>query len=234
MKSIFSLLWVLLIVSEITLAQAETEERNLSTFTGISLRIPGKLHLTQGNVQRVEINAKSATLKDVITEVNGRQLVIRFASRNLLSRTFDPGKIEMYITIPEVSGLSVSGSGDIIGEGEIKALITDFSVSGSGNITLDRLNCDRIKSVVSGSGDIILNGDKKASEFTGVISGSGNIKASGLEAENVDITISGSGNGSVRSNGHIKVKIVGSGNLYYSGNPDIDSSVVGSGNIRKN
>lgn len=234
MKSVFRILLILLLVSEITIAQADTEERKLSSFTEISMRVPGKLYLTQGNVQKVEINAKSATLNEIITEINGRQLVIRFATRNLLSRTFDPGKIEIYVTIPEVSGLSLSGSGDIIAEGEIKALIVDFSLSGSGNLILNHLNCDRIKSAISGSGNIILSGDKKASEFNGVISGSGNIKAGDLEAENVNVTISGSGNCTIRSNGNIKVKIVGSGNLYYSGNPDIDSTIVGSGGVKKN
>jgi hypothetical protein len=235
MKPILKLLLLaLVIICEINMAKAENEERKLPSFTEISLRIPGKLIVRQGDVQKVTIEAKESTLKEIITEVNGRALIIRFPSKNYFWKNFDPGRIDIYITIPEVTGLNVSGSGDIIGEGAISAIITELSVSGSGNLTVDKLNCDRVKAVISGSGNIVLGQEKPASEFHGVISGSGNIKAGGFEAQSVNVTISGSGNCSIKSNGDIKVKIAGSGNLYYTGNPNIDSAIAGSGNVKKN
>jgi hypothetical protein len=212
---------------------AENEERKLPTFTEISLRIPGKLFITQGDVQKVTIDAKSSTLKDIITEVNDRALVIRFPAKNYIWRSFDPGSITIHVTIPEITGLTVSGSGDIIGEGTINSLIMDAIISGSGNISLSDLKVDRIKTVISGSGNIILKGTKVASEFTGTISGSGNIKAQYLEAQEVKSTISGSGNCSISSNGHCNVRIAGSGSFFYRGNPSIDSTIAGSGNVKE-
>jgi hypothetical protein len=212
---------------------ADSEERKLPSFTEISLRIPGKLYIQQGDVQKVTIDAKSSTLKDIITEVNDRALVIRFPAKNYLWRSFDPGSIIVHVTIPEISGLTVSGSGDIIGEGTLTSLIMDAVISGSGNINLSDLQVDRIKTVISGSGNIVLKGTKVASEFTGTISGSGNIKAQNLEAQDVKVTISGSGNCSVKSNGHCTVRIAGSGSFFYCGNPDIDSTIAGSGNVKE-
>jgi hypothetical protein len=212
---------------------ADNEDRKLPVFTEISLRVPGKLYIQQGDVQKVTIDAKSSTLNDIITEVNGRALIIRFPAKNYLWKTFDPGSIIIHVTIPEISGLNVSGSGDIIGEGTLSALIMDVIISGSGNINLPDLKVERIKTVISGSGNISLNGSKVASEFTGTISGSGNIKAQNLEAEEVKVTISGSGNCSVKSNGHCNVRIAGSGSFYYNGNPSIDSTIAGSGNVKE-
>jgi len=212
---------------------ADNEERKLSSFTEISMRVPGKLYIQQGDVQKVTIDAKSSVLKDIITEIKDRALIIRFPAKNYLWRNFDPGSIIIQITIPEISGLNVSGSGDIIGEGTISSLIMDVVISGSGNINLSDLKVDRIKTVISGSGNIHLKGSKVASEFTGTISGSGNIKAQNLEAEEVKVTISGSGNCSVGSNGRCTVRIAGSGSFFYSGNPSIDSTIAGSGNVKE-
>ena len=212
---------------------AENEEREVTTFSEISLRIPGKLYIEQGNTQSVKIEAKSSTLEEIITEVRGRQLTIRFKSKNYLFKSFNPGKIEIHITVPEIDGLSVSGSGDIIAEDEIATRILDLAVSGSGDITLDKLKAERVKSSISGSGDIIISDGGIAEDFSVSISGSGDVKASGFEAKDVMVRIAGSGNCSITSNGSIKARVAGSGSVYYKGNPNIDSSVAGSGEVKK-
>ncbi len=211
---------------------AQSEERNVSSFSEISLRVPGKLSLEQGQKQSVEIVAKTSTLEEIITEVKDRKLIIRFKSKNYF-RTFNPGKIEIFVTVPEIDGLGISGSGDIIAEDKIKTRILDLAVSGSGNIKLDDLSAERVKANISGSGDIIINDGGIADDLSVSISGSGNVKAGGFEVKDVAITIAGSGNCTVLSNGSLKARIAGSGNVYYNGNPAIDTSVAGSGSVKK-
>lgn len=212
---------------------AEDEEREVPSFSEIALRIPGKIYVEQGVKQSVEVVAKSSTLKDIITEVKNRQLIIRFPNRNYFWKNFEPGKIEIYITVPEVDGLSVSGSGDIIAENEIKTRILDLAVSGSGDIVLEKLDAERVKAAISGSGDIIIEDGGVADDLSVSISGSGDVKARGFEAKDVMVRISGSGNCTVTSNGSVKARIAGSGDVYYDGNPSIDSSVAGSGSVKK-
>jgi hypothetical protein len=214
-------------------AKAENEQRNVPSFSEISLRISGTVHLIQGNKQSVEIVAKSSTLADIITEVKDRQLIIRFPARNIFTQNFNPGKIDIYITVPEVQGLFLSGSGDIIAQEKISSRIIDLTVSGSGNIVLDELDAERVKANVSGSGDIRINNGGVADELNVTISGSGNVRAEGFEAQNVDVRIAGSGNCSVTANGSLKARIAGSGSVYYGGNPSIDTSVAGSGRVSK-
>lgn len=214
-------------------AWSETEERKVSAFSEINLRIPGKLYLEQGPVQKVTIDAKASVLNEIITEISGRTLIIRFPAKNYIWRNLDPGSITIHVTVPEIAGLSVSGSGDIYANGTLTTRIMDVTVSGSGNIELTDLQSERVKAQISGSGNILLKSSKVTAEFTGNISGSGNIKASYLEAENVKVNIAGSGNCTIRSNGQCNVRIAGSGSFFYSGDPSIDSSVAGSGNIRE-
>jgi len=210
---------------------AKEETRDLPAFTKISLRISGKVYLEQGSTQSVRIVAEDETLEEIITEVKDRTLSIKFPNTNMF-RNWNPGKIEIFITVPGIDALTVSGSGDIISK-EIKSRILDLAVSGSGNIDIEELTSEQVSAAISGSGNISVSGSGVANELKARISGSGNINASGFEAEHVDVQTSGSGNCSVISNGEIKARISGSGNVNYSGNPAIDSSVSGSGKVKK-
>lgn len=227
--------WVIAgIFTGITPTFAQREIREVPVFTDISLRVPASLHVRQGDIQKVEVEATRTALDELITEVNGRALVIRFPTRQLLNRNFDPGKINIYVTVPEINALMLTGSGDILAEDALTTRIMDLNVSGSGSIILNQLNADKVKAVISGSGDIVLKDGKEADEFNATISGSGNIKAASYEAREVSIRILGSGNSYIYSDGNIQVKIVGSGSVYYSGNPNIDSSIAGSGKVVEN
>lgn len=213
-------------------ASAEEQTRDVSSFSQISLRISGKVYLKQGEPQSVRIVAKESVIDDIITEVKGDELTIRFPGKTLFKRRFNPGKVEIYITVPDVNGLAVSGSGDIICK-NLDARILSMAVSGSGSIDIGKLESKKIKGAISGSGNIKLNDGGVAEELTVAISGSGNFEASGFEAEEVSVTTSGSGNCKVLSNGSIKARIAGSGSIFYNGNASIDASVAGSGKVKR-
>ncbi|WP_340112218.1 head GIN domain-containing protein [Maribellus mangrovi] len=213
-------------------SMAEDQDRDVSTFSEISLRVSGKVYLEQGEPQSVRVVAKESTLEDLITEVRGSELIIRFPNKTIFQRNFNPGKIEIYITVPEVDALSISGSGDIMAN-ELESRILNLAVSGSGNIEIDELDSKKVKGTISGSGNIKLDDGGVAEEITVAISGSGNFDAEGFEADAVNVTTSGSGNCKVSSNGSIKARIAGSGSIYYKGNASIDASVAGSGKVKK-
>jgi hypothetical protein len=213
-------------------ALAERNEREVPSFSEISLRISGKVHLEQGDRQSVRIEAKSSTLEEIITEVKGRTLIIRFKNSNLFWRSFNPGRVDIYITVPEINALSVSGSGDIVADSKIKSRILDLAVSGSGDISLPNLDAEQVKAAVSGSGDIQIDNGGIADDFEIAISGSGNVRAENFEAKKVSAKISGSGNCRVHATENLAARVAGSGSVLYNGNPQIDSSVAGSGKIK--
>ena len=213
-------------------AQAEEETRKVEAFSEIALNISAKVYLTQGEDQSVRIIAKSSTLEDIITEVNGRRLTIRFPNKNLFKRNFNPGKVEIHITVPDIDAIGVSGSGDVYAK-DIRSRIIQLAVSGSGNIDIKELDSKKVKASISGSGNINVGEGGVADELAISISGSGNFNGKGFEADAVTVHTSGSGNASVKSNGSVKARVAGSGNIYYGGNPSIDSSVAGSGKVRK-
>lgn len=212
--------------------QADEQNRKVDPFTEISLRISANVHLEQGEKQSLEIVAKPSTLEEIITEVKDGKLIIRFPNKNYVWSTFQPGEITIYITVPEINGLGISGSGDIIAENEIKTKILDMAVSGSGNIKLSELTAERVKSAISGSGDVIVAGKTAAQDLSVTISGSGNFKGLDYSADDVTIKIAGSGNAGVEANKNLYVRLAGSGNVTYKGRPLIDQSIAGSGSVR--
>lgn len=212
--------------------RAEEQNRKVDPFTEISLRIGANVHLEQGAKQNLEIVAKPSTLDEIITEVKEGKLIIRFPNKNYLWSTFQPGEITIYITTPEINGLGVSGSGDIIAEDEIKTKILDMAVSGSGNIKLSELNAERVVSAISGSGNILVAGKTAAQDLSVTISGSGNFKGLNYSADDVTIKIAGSGNVGVEANNNLYVRLAGSGNVTYKGKPSIDQSIAGSGTVK--
>ncbi|HEY3372299.1 MAG TPA: head GIN domain-containing protein [Prolixibacteraceae bacterium] len=215
-----------------TRLQAEEQTRKVDSFTEISLRIGANVHLEQGNKQSLEIEAKSSTLEELITEVKDGKLIIRFPNKNMFWNTFQPGEITIHITMPEVNALGVSGSGDIIAEDPIKTKEIDLAVSGSGNIKLEELSAQRVKSAISGSGNIVLAGKETAQDLSIVISGSGNFKGMDYSANDVTVKLVGSGNVGIEAKNNLYIRLAGSGNVTYKGKPSIDQSTTGSGSVR--
>jgi hypothetical protein len=227
-------LFILLAIAGTQFLYAQkTEQRKLSAFTEISLKIGANVHLSQGIDQIVEVKGKESTLEKLITEVKDRKLVIRYPTETVFSSKWNPGPVDLYITIPQIDGLAVSGSGSIIAEDKIESRILDLSVNGSGDIRIGILKAEKVTTVLSGSGSLFVKGQETAAEFKGVLQGSGNIKAKEFSSNDVNIQIYGSGSCWVTATKNLVVRITGSGSVHYNGNPAIDSSILGSGQLKK-
>lgn len=233
MKSRFFMLAaiVLLAGSQQIIAQT-SQKRNVSAFTEISLKIDANVHLKQGDLQSVEVKGAESTLNRLITDVKDRTLVIKYPSDTWFSN-WNPGKVDIYVTMPQIDDLTVSGSGSIVSEERIESRILSLLVSGSGNLKITDLKAEKVTVTLSGSGNVHLSGEGSADEFKVSISGSGNVKAFDLPANKVDVKISGSGNCHVTANKNLVAKLAGSGNVIYRGDPLVDTTILGSGNVKK-
>jgi len=233
MKSKFITLAAIILFAGSQLLIAQTSQnRSVSAFTEISLKIDANIHLTQGNTQSVEVKGNGETLNRLITEVNDRKLVIKYPSDTWFKK-WNPGRVDIYVTIPQIDALTISGSGSIESKEKINSRILSLILSGSGDINLPDLIAEKVSVALSGSGNVKLSGDATAAELKVAISGSGNVKATDFPANDVSVKIGGSGNSWVNSVKNLVVKLAGSGNVVYKGNPLVDSTILGSGNVRK-
>lgn len=220
---------MLFILAGVSLFAQQSEVRDVPAFTKLSLSTAAKVHLTQGNTQRVELKGSEDALKDVETEVRGGHLIIKRES-SWFSWS-DSDDLDVYITMPKIDELNVSGSGKVEGTNKFETSDLEISVSGSGSVDIET-NTKDLDLSISGSGKIELEGSASHADIS--ISGSGSLEAEDLKAVSYKIIISGSGSCTVNAEKSIDASISGSGSVYYKGNPaNINSSTSGSGRIKK-
>ncbi len=208
--------------------QIKKQTRSVGNYTSIASSGSWDVMIAYGETNSVQVEGDENLLEYIETKVEDGKLTIR-STKNVNLRS--KNKITIYVSATRLTGVSLSGSGDIIGEGKFfNDGKGDFKISGSGSI---KLSFNRYKSVdvsVSGSGNIRLSGS--SNELSARISGSGNADCAELIANDVTAHISGSGNVKVFANTSIDASISGSGNIYYKGAAkDVKSHKSGSGKV---
>ena len=201
-----------------------TETLDLEAFSRVKVDIDADVYITQGDVQEVIVEGKQNIIDELDLSISG--VTWEITSDRCLRNT---GKMKIFITIPAVDLLSITGSGNIQSENELVTDRLDLNISGSGDFDL-AVNAEVIDCNVSGSGGIYLEGQTIDLDYS--VSGSGDFNAFNMRAQNVDIKISGSGDVDVWAVDYLKVKISGSGDVRYKGHPDLDISITGSGDVR--
>jgi len=219
---------VITALTSITFGQSVKENRNLSGFTKVSFGVPGNMYINIGKEFKVELEGEKDLLEDIITEVSSGKLVIKKETWRMNGNE----KVTVYITMPEVKGVGVSGSGRAEVRDVVKTESLGLSVSGSGKLYTTDIIASDLKCSISGSGNITLGGEGTVSMADISISGSGNFTGESAKLGSADISISGSGNCIINVTESLKASVSGSGDITYSGNPKIDARVSGSGKVR--
>ena len=138
--------------------------------------------------------------------------------------------MEAKVTMPELTGLDLSGSSDanITGFNSTENLTVDLSGSSSlvGDIEAGDISID-----LSGSSDMKLAGS--AADLTIDISGSSDLDLAELPAVNARMAASGSSSAVVNASGRLDVEASGASDIYYLGDPTLGTiSTSGSSTIQ--
>lgn len=251
MKKIATSLLVLLITVAFASAQ-NREEKKFPSFTRIAFRTSGKLYLRQGSPQKVEFVGDREDIEELDPRVESDRLIIGKDGWNNWSwgLSNNDRRVDVYVTVPDIEGISVSGSGDLVGENKITSRSLDLNVSGSGTMMIEADASGGIDADVSGSGRIELKG--KCRDVQSKVSGSGRVKLDLAIVERADFGVSGSGkiqaSGSAREvkvgvsgSGEIlaanlvtdtcDIRISGSGGVEINVNKELDANISGSGTV---
>ncbi len=229
--SVFLLVIVLAVAGTVNLmAQKDNvrEERALQSFTKFDIGIAGEVFIQQGKTQKLEIEGDPNIIADIETTVSNGNLRVRYPGRFFQTNN---SRIKIFITMPVIEGMSISGSARLIAETPLKASSLDLAISGSGKIRIPELSAERIDSRISGSGGIEVGGAKKTEEHRISISGSGKLYMQSLPTNVVSVNISGSGSCRILAMERLDARISGSGEIHYYGTPLIDARVSGSGRV---
>ena len=201
----------------------EVEKREPGPFKEIALELSADVTVLKGESTALIITAQSNLINKIITKTRGDKIII---SDEGCIQSKERIKITAYL--PELEGLQVNGTGNILVPDTFTVKDLNLEINGSGDIN-GKFIAAKIESDIRGSGNIILAGS--ANKHALEIMGSGNIKARDFPCNNADVRVNGSGDVFVYAIQNLDVKINGSGTVHYKGKPSVNSSVNGSGKV---
>lgn len=189
-----------------------TEEAARKGFEKIETYGSFDVFYTQGDNTSIQLKGDQSDINQVKLKCDGRTLTIS-KKRNKGFGGNNGFDVDVYITTPNISGISINGSGDFKAESEIKTKNMGMSISGSGDIELRSLQCDKCESNIAGSGDIGI-GRIATKELTAKIAGSGDIDLSNANIDRAELSIAGSGDIDIDGHvGSVSQHIAGSGTI---------------------
>ena len=200
-----------------------TKKLNMPEFEGIKLDISADVFITQGDEQLVEVKGQENIIDLLQLDVQNDTWDIEFDG---CVRNHE--KLEIFITIPTIKELRISGSGSINSTNFITGEEMELKVSGSGDMDLG-LEVEKIDARISGSGKMKLEGKTELLDIE--VSGSGDVHSFELTSEECNVIIKGSGDVEVFVTDKLDIRISGSGDVFYKGNPLIDVDITGSGDV---
>lgn len=196
-----------------------------SGFSRLSVAGNFTVTIVKSATQKIEIEGSKEVVDNVITEIEDKELKIRWSgSKKEVKNT----RITIYS--PILTGISVAGSANVVSNDAFEADAAYVNIAGSGNIAYN-VSGNSLEVSIAGSGDLKMTGSMKKSEVS--IAGSGDADLSELKSLDSEVSISGSGDCQIHASNSLEVSIAGSGEVAYKGNPSIEKSILGSGNVHK-
>ncbi|MFP4227752.1 MAG: head GIN domain-containing protein [Salinivenus sp.] len=210
------------------------ETREVAAFTEIGFSVPGTVHLRQGEPQSVEVEGPQEVLDQLEVVVEEQTLHIRSeGSGSWLRWIFGTSDrletpVDVYVTVPTIEGLSVAGSGDIVGETPLQSSSLTLRNAGAGGFDLD-LDTDEVELQGAGAGTTRLRG--RTERFSAEVAGAGDVEAAELRTTTADVSVAGAGSLRLHVTDRLSAQVMGAGNVRYHGDPDVERNVMGGGTV---
>jgi hypothetical protein len=182
-----------------------TQTRDVADFTRIDNRDSVDVRLYVGEPQQVRVRAGENVIDDVRTVVRDGTLELTFDHDG-----FGGNDVVVEASVPRLTGIQASGSGDIDADG---------------------IEADAFELRSDGSADIALAGT--VGSLAVELDGSGDAGLGDLAAREARVSVSGSGDADVRADERLDIAVDGSGDVRYHGDPALTQHVDGSGDLSR-
>jgi hypothetical protein len=211
-----------------------TVSRNyqVGNFQQIEVAGPYDVKVRTGGNPGVSAQGSQKLLDRTIVEVQGDKLVIHPQEHHGFFNWSwgSGGKADFTVTVPQLSGATIAGSGDIRVD-NVRGSSFEGTVAGSGGLDVDSVEVQSLKLSIGGSGSAKAKAGKAQLADYG-IGGSGDIDAGAVQSQQAKISIAGSGSIKANATGTADVSIMGSGDVDVSGGAKCSVNKAGSGSVR--
>lgn len=206
-----------------------TESRAVEPFKEVQLDGAGRMIITQGAAESLEISAEDNIIGELTSQVVDDTLILGFKDQSWRRSVIPTEVIRYELTVTDLTRITLNGAGEITME-ILETESLDIGINGAGRIAINELTVEENLNVkIIGAGTIALAGS--APNQTISIDGTGNIRAEDLLTKDTIIEIIGLGNGTVWVEDTLDVTIKGAGNVTYFGAPEVTQNITGAGDI---
>lgn len=209
-------------------AQGSGDQRSyaVSGFTAVEATGSDPVDISTGRAFSVRAQGDASALDQLRIARDGDKLLIG------LKKGVHWGQrrnVRISVTLPSLAGAGVSGSGRMTVD-RIEGAQFRAGVAGSGNLVIAAMRVGVADIGVAGSGSVIASGT--ADRIKVGIAGSGNVQGGGLRARQAQVGITGSGDVTLRVDGPAKVGLTGSGSADLGPGAVCTVGKTGSGSAR--
>jgi hypothetical protein len=204
---------------------------SVGNFSAIEVAGPYDVEVRTGSNPSVSATGSEKLLDHTTVEVQGDKLAIHPENQHGFFHWGwgGHGKAHFVVTVPQLSGASIAGSGGINVD-KVSGNAFEGEVAGSGDLELTSVEVQSLKLSIGGSGGVKAGtGHAKSAEYE--IAGSGGIDAGGVTAEQAKVSIAGSGSVKANATGTADVDVMGSGDVNVTGGAKCTVSKAGSGDV---
>lgn len=205
----------------------ETEEYAFTNFTRVEISSAFEFEIKQSGSYSINVTADDNVMDYVQVSQDGQTLKIRLGTVPSLRLI----TLRASVTMPQLSGLTVSGAS--------RGTVSDFSstedlditVSGASRVTGD-ITAGNVEFDISGASTIQLEGS--ANDMVASVSGASRFNLDAFTVNNADVNFSGASSGTVNLNGRLDANLSGASKLWYIGEPTMgDINTSGASTISK-
>ncbi len=212
------------LVASLSLSAQET--RNLSDFSAIHAAAGINVVLLADNVSKAVVNIENGELEDVITKVDGNELVVKFKNNSGWGK--NNRKATVTVHYKSIDAVEVSSGAHITARNALKSDDLRLEGSSGGRMELD-IRAKEVDVDISSGAVVELQGTAVSQKID--VSSGGILKAYELEAQNVNVDVSSGGVARITVNNSLVADASSGGAVTYRGKPgkvDVDSGFSGS------
>ncbi len=202
------------------------QERNVSDFSGVEVGGAFRVFLTQGDEEKLIVEADENLLAVIETKVKGGTLVIR---TNETIKDFK--ELNIYLTFKKLDEMEINGACHLTGENKFRFDDLEFDCSGASKVEL-KLSASSLEADISGASKVQLFGSTEKTNMD--VSGASVLDAYEFEIASCNIEVSGAAIAKIIVGDELSAEVSGAAKLRYKGNPKLIShEVSGAGSMKK-
>ena len=139
-----------------------------------------------------------------------------------------PGPIEYALTLPELTDVTVDGSGEVFASAAPTESLT-VQVSGAGDVLITDVDAERVTVLIDGAGSVRLRGTVDHVEV--LLRDAGDFHGDDLRARTAVADIDGSGEIEIHATDTLEASISGTGTIRHSGGAEVTENIDGQGEV---